>query len=217
MAFDTSTGLYTAPTGSESAASGLTIASATWNSIHTDYATAFGQLGRSNIGALCVLSADYTMTDTATAQQCFNATAAGALTVSALTTYEFEAVYLITNNGTTSHTWSTLFAGTATFTSLAYTVDAYHAAGNALTALSSIYSTVSTATVVTGASTDAAENVAIKLKGFVRINGAGTIIPQIKLSAQTNAGAATIKMLANSFFRCWPVGSNTVTTVGAWS
>lgn len=214
MAFDTSTGLYTPPTGSESAASGLTIASATWNSIHTDYATAFGQLGRSNIGALCILSGDYTLSDVNTAQQAFNATAAGALTLSTLTTYEFEAVYYITNTGTTSHTWSILFAGTATYTSLAYTADAYTATGNVLTALSSIYSTVNTAVAVTAASTSATENVVIKTKGFFRVNAAGTIIPQVKLSAATTG---TEKMLANSFFRCWPVGSNTVTTVGAWS
>jgi len=214
MAFDTSTGIYSAPTGSESAASGLVISSATWNSIHTDFATAFGQLGQSNIGGLCVLSANYTLSDVNTAQKAFNATTNGALTVSASTTYAFEAVYYITNTGTTSHTWSTLFGGTATFTSIAYTADAYTATGNTLTALSSIYATSAAAVAVTAASTSATENVVIKLKGFMRINGAGTIIPQVKLSAATTG---TETMLANSYFRCWPVGSNTVTTVGAWS
>lgn len=214
MAFDPSSGIYSAPSGSTSASAGLVIASATWNSIFTDISTALSQLGRSNIGGLCVLSADYTLSDINTAQQAFNATAAGALTVSALTTYEFEAVYYITNTGTTSHTWATLFGGTATFTSLAYTVDAYTAVGNTLTALSSLYIISAAATVVTAASVSATENVVMKLKGFLRVNGAGTIIPGVKLSAATTG---TEKMLANSFFRCWPVGSNTVTTVGAWS
>lgn len=214
MAFDTSTGVYTAPTGSTSAFSGQTLASATWNAIFLDLSTAMQQVGKNNIGGICVLSADYTLSDVNTAQQAFNATAAGALTVSTLTTYEFEAVYFITNTGTTSHTWSTLFGGTATFTSIAYSADAYFASGNVLTAISSIYATSAAAVAVTAANTVATENVVIKLKGFMRINAAGTIIPQVKLSA---APVGTEKMLANSFFRCWPIGSNTVTTVGAWS
>ncbi len=41
MAYTPATGAYVAPTGSETATSGQTIASATWNSIHTDYAAAF--------------------------------------------------------------------------------------------------------------------------------------------------------------------------------
>ncbi len=214
MAFNSSTGVYTAPSGSTTAFSGQTIASATWNAIFTDISTALGQLGQANIGGLCVLSANYTLTDNATAQKAFNASTNGALTVSALTTYEFEAIYFITNTGTTSHTWSTLFAGAATFTGIGYVAEAYTATGNVLTAQSAIYATAATAVAVTAASTSATENVVIKLKGFMRINGAGTVIPQVKLSAQANG---TQTMLANSFFRCWPVGSNTVTTVGAWT
>lgn len=214
MAFNTSTGTYSAPSGSTSAFSGQVIASATWNAIFTDITTALGLVGTNAIGGLCVLSANYTLTDNATAQKAFNATTLGTLTVSTLTTYEFEAVYYITNTGTTSHTWSVLFAGTATYTSLAYVAEAYTATGNVLTAQSAIYSTVATAVAVTAASSSATENVVIKMKGFLRVNAAGTIIPQVKLSAQANG---TQTMLANSFFRCWPVGSNTVTTVGAWT
>src|SRR5208337_4301803 len=81
--------------------------------------------GRSNMSPDGVmLAADYTLTDSNAAQAAFNATANGAYTVLGNTTYEFEAVYLITNTGTTSHTWSVLFGGTATFTSLAYTIEA---------------------------------------------------------------------------------------------
>ncbi len=169
---------------------------------------------RRNNADFCILSSDYTLSDVNTAQQAFNSTTNGAITLLGAQTYGFEAQYLITNTGTTSHTWAVLFGGTASFTSIAYSVQAYTATSNALTAVSGIYATAASATVVTAASTSATENVVIKLRGVMRINAGGTVIPQVKLSAATSG---TEKMLANSFFSCWPLGSNTVTTVGSWS
>ena len=49
-------------------------------------------------------------------------------------------------------------------------------------------------------------------EGQVRVTTTGTFIPQIGLGV---AAAATIE--TNSFFEIWPVGSDTVTTVGAWN
>jgi hypothetical protein len=171
--------------------------------------------GRSNAEAqFTVLSADYTLSDVNTAQQAFNATTDGALRLLGSMSYEFEAQYLITNSGTTSHTWAVLFGGTATFTSIAYVAQAHTSAGNALTAVNQIYATVATATVVTAASTSATENVVIKMRGVMRIANGGTVIPQVKLSAATGG---TEKMLTNSYFRCWPIGSNTITYSGQWS
>jgi hypothetical protein len=171
--------------------------------------------GRSNMSPDGVmLASDYTLSDVNTAQAAFNATTNGAYTVLGNTTYEFEAVYLITNTGTTSHTWAVLFGGTATFTSLAYLAQAHTSTGNALTAASEIYATAATATVVTAASTSATENVTVKLRGLMRVNAGGTLIPQVKLSAATGG---TEKMLANSFFRCWQIGNGSIATVGSWS
>lgn len=160
------------------------------------------------------LSADYTLTDSSAAQKAFNSTTNGAITPLAATAYEFEAVYHITNTGTTSHTWAVLFGGTATLTSMAYNAMASTAVGNALAAVSQIRGVDATATVVTPASTSATENVEIVLRGVIRVNAAGTLIPQVKLSAATGG---TEKMLANSYFRMWPIGSNTVTNAGNWS
>lgn len=167
-------------------------------------------------GSQCVLSADYTLTDSATAQKAFNSSTNGAVTLASSTSYEFEAQYVITNTGATSHTWSVLFAGTATFTSLLYTATGRTGDTSAatLTAEKSAYTTAATALVVTDASTTATEFVIIKLRGILRVNAGGTVIPQVKLSAQANG---TQKMLANSFIKFRPFGSDTETTTGTWS
>ena len=49
MPFNTSTGVYTPPNGAENAFPGQVIASATWNAIFTDIATALTQLGQRQI------------------------------------------------------------------------------------------------------------------------------------------------------------------------
>lgn len=160
-------------------------------------------------------TADYPLTDSNAAQKAFNSSTNGAITLPASTSYEFVAVYFISNVGTTSHTWSVLFGGTATFTSIDYlaTVSASDA-GNALTAASHFQALAATALVITPASTSATQYVIVVLRGIMRVNGAGTVIPQVKLSAATSGAS---KMLRNSHFRCWPIGTNSVATVGNWS
>ena len=165
------------------------------------------------------LVADYTLTDGSAAQQVFNGTTNGAVTLPASTAYMIDAVYYLTNTGTTSHTWAILFGGTATITAAGtmLRVDGYTATSNALTSTSTIYvsgASISSATVVTAASTSATENVVISMRGRININAAGTLIPQIKASAQPNG---TEKILAGSFIALWPIGANTATSVGNWS
>jgi len=161
------------------------------------------------------LTANYTGADSASAQQVFDATTNGAVTLAASTTYMMEGVYYITRSaGTTSHTLSTLFALGGTLTSIAYTAETTSTTGNALGAVSRIYGTLASATVVTAASTDATENITVTIRGIVRTNAAGTFAPQIQYSTAPG-GAPTI--LANSFFKLTPIGNNTVTTVGNWS
>ena len=161
------------------------------------------------------LTANYTGADSASAQQVFDATTNGAVTLAASTTYMMEGVYYITRSaGTTSHTLSTLFALGGTLTSIAYTAETTSTTGNALGAVSRIYGTLASATVVTAASTDATENITVTIRGIVRTNAAGTFAPQIQYSAAPG-GAPTI--LANSFFKLTPIGNNSVTTVGNWS
>lgn len=159
-------------------------------------------------------TADHTLTNNGNAEFALAGSAAGQITLPASMSYYFDFVYLVTNTGTTSHTWATLFGGTATLTSIGYFLEAYTATSNAITAVSGIYATAATALVGTAASTSATENVILKGSGVIRINGAGTLIPQIKPSAATTG---TAKTLANSYFRMAPFGSDTAGFLGAWT
>lgn len=160
------------------------------------------------------LSSDYVLTDSATAQKAFNATTNGAITVQASTTYQFEAQYFIsvTGAGLAAHTWSTLFAGTATFTSGHY--QGWSSPFTATTPIMAATSTPASALVVTASLSGTGETIGITLKGLLRINGGGTLIPQVKLSTGLTT---TETMLTDSWFRIWPLGSNSVTNVGNWS
>lgn len=160
-------------------------------------------------------TADYTLTNAGAAEKAMNGSTNGTITLPASMSYFFDLTYIITNTGTTSHTWAILLGGTATLTSGACWAQSVSAASNALTAPSQIYSTtLGTALVVTAASTSATENLIIKANGIVRINAAGTVIPQVKASAATSG---TAKVLANSYFRLMPFGSDTNASLGPWT
>lgn len=168
------------------------------------------------------LASDYTLTDSSTAQKAFNATTNGQITLPANSGYLLEAEYMISNVGTTSHTWATLFAGTATITALDYQARGRSGITSALTLTADSSasqangagSLPTTALVMTAASTSATENVLISIRGVVRINAAGTFIPQIKLSAATTGAS---KMLRGSYIRLTPIGTDAATNLGNWS
>lgn len=161
-----------------------------------------------------VLAADFNGTDVNTAQPVFD-TAQDVITLAASTTYEFEAEYWITRAaGTTSHTTAVLFGGTATFTSVGYLAQVTNPTGNVLANVQHIWGEAATALVLTAANTSATEHLLIKIKGRIRTNAAGTLIPQFQYSAAPG-GVPTIKR--NSAFRIWPLGVDTVTAVGNWA
>lgn len=160
-----------------------------------------------------VLSADATGTDVNTAQPWFPT--AGAVTVAADTTYWLDAILvMIRAAGVTSHTTSVLFGGTATLTGLQYLATATVGETEALLPRSAVVSRVATATVAKAASTTATEAVSIMLDGIIRVNAAGTLIPQFIYSAAPG-GAPTIK--ANSHFRLDYLGTGGFTTNGTWA
>lgn len=138
----------------------------------------------------------------------------GALTVSAATTYFFEAsINMSSMSGTSGNIgFSIVGAGTATFTSAAWHAIGLDAtAQTTAAAVGGIWSSASaqTGNIVTAAAGTA---VSVLIKGVFRINAAGTIIPSVQ---QTNAAAAVIGV--NTWFKCYPVGSNTAIVVGNWS
>lgn len=175
------------------------------------------QRGVLNTQHFIALVNNYTGNDVNTAQKVFDSPTNGTMTFAASTTYMLEATYYITRSvGSNSHTLSTLFAigGGGSLTSIAYTADTTSTASNILGAVSRIYSTAATATAVTAASTATNENITVTLRGIIRTNAAGTITPQIQYSAAPG-GAPTV--LANSYLRLIPIGTNSVASVGNWS
>jgi len=160
--------------------------------------------------------------DSATAAAMFT-TNNGAVTISTGGVYFFEANYFLTNTGTTSHTWATLFGGTATFNAAGTSYSAFGNSGTtantpATGGLSGFFtgSTMTTAVVVTAASTSATEQVAVQLTGTISCLAGGTLIPQMKASARPGAsGTPGVVHKAGSFFRIWQVP--TLGTQGNWS
>jgi hypothetical protein len=140
----------------------------------------------------------------------------GALTVDATTSYYFECLVSVSSMSATSGNFgfSLVGAGNAGFTSAGFiavgydqstlTTPAAASAGGTYIATSALATNVVTGTTGTSA--------AVLLKGIFRISTGGTIIPSIQL---TTGAAAVIG--ANSWFKCYPVGTDTVVSVGNWS
>lgn len=133
------------------------------------------------------------------------------VTLTSSTIYQFEALFLIVKTaGTTGHTVSIGFGGTATLNNIAYQV-----AWNATTSYAyatgggnSAYTTAALS-VATSSRTAANEYSFFRIMGSVSINAGGTFIPQYQLSAAPG-GAYTSQ--PGSFMALLPV-SNT----GTWA
>jgi hypothetical protein len=141
----------------------------------------------------------------------------GTVNVEAATTYFFEGILRTTRAaGAVSHTTGLLFGGTATLTSIDYLAQTRTGDVNTAPGAGDVYLAVNVATntQVKAASTSTTEDFMTKLDGVLRVNAAGTFIPQFIYSAAPG-GAPTIKR--GSFFRMWPVGDNTVASQGTWS
>lgn len=155
-----------------------------------------------------ILSGTRTFTNNTSAQAIFNATANGALTVAASTTYQFECLLDITGLSSSSHTLNFGLAGTATFTNIMYEALTATASGGA----SSLFAVTTNSATAIVASTTGTVLLAL-IKGTMRINAGGTIIPQL---TQVTASTAAVVAI-NSYFKAWPIGSGSVTNVGNWS
>jgi hypothetical protein len=215
-------GTATVPTILLTQGSLMTGNSVTAGAIEYDGTVMYGAPSSSNRGVLntshvIALSANNTtLGDTSSAQAVFNVGtgSTGTIQLPASTSYIMEAVYYITRGvGTNSHTLSTLFALGGSLTSITYVAETTSTTGNVLGAVSRIYGTAATALAVTAASTSATENITVTIRGIVRTNAAGSFTPQIKYDSAPG-GAPTV--LANSWFRLTPIGTNSVTAVGNW-
>lgn len=161
-----------------------------------------------------VLTANFAGADVATPQPVFPA-AQDAITLEAATTYAFEAEYAISRAaGTTSHTTGVLFGGTAALTSIGYMAQVTNPTGNVVASVQQLWGAAATLLTLTAANVVATENLNILLKGTVRVNAAGSLIPQFQFSAAPG-GVPTVKQ--NTSFRIWPLGINTLTSAGQWA
>lgn len=224
VASPTFTGQVTVPAGTTSAApiifqSGALLTAAAGGRMEYDgnvfyltpSSTAVGGRGVAETSHYFALSGARTLSDVNTAQSVFGVS----LTVQGSTTYEFEMMFSVSTTGTTSNSLGIGFGGTATLTSIAYQVNAAQNATSAatLTAPNNAFVAAATNTTITSAvATATFRNVWVR--GVVRIDVSGTFTPQLTYSA---APGAAPSVAANSFIKMTPVGSNTVTTVGAWA
>jgi len=178
----------------------------------TDLTLAGGTLSLASPSIFRILTSDISLADVNTVQQLFTA---GAFTATGSTAYQFDAFYHITRvAGTTSHTVAVSFGGAATYTSVRYLATVTNPTGNVLAAAQQIVGDVATNVTLTAANTSATENLVIALKGIMRVNGGGTVIPQIQYSA-ASGGTPTLK--ANSYFLMRKLGADTVAIAGAWA
>jgi len=143
------------------------------------------------------------------------------VTLSSSTVYHFRAVInLIKTAGTTSHTVSTLFGGTATFNNIVYNISGADGNGTWGTGGSgganrgSAFN-AATAALASGALSAATQVVWIVLDGTMSINAGGTLIPQYSLSAAPGGAYST---QIGSYFLIYPIGSaGSNISIGTWA
>lgn len=155
-------------------------------------------------------SADFTLLNQTATQPVFN-TAQDTITLQASTTYMFEGQYLLTT-GTTSHTTLMSFVlTTATMTNCTWTTFATSpsALNTVVSGMSSAIFNSVTGGAVNGGSSNA--NTMIKFQGIMRVNAGGTLVPNIAFGT---APSGTNTALVGSYLKFYPIGSNTINSVG---
>ena len=144
------------------------------------------------------------------------------VTLSSNTIYQFQAVInLIKTAGTTSHSVSTRFGGTATLNNIVYNVAGADGNGTWGTsgsggAYRGVAFNAATAVAVTGTGLIAAtQGVWLTMTGTVSVNVGGTFIPQYSLSAAPGGAYST---QIGSHFLIYPVGAaGSNTSIGTWA
>lgn len=143
------------------------------------------------------------------------------VTLKASTYYMFDAFYMLTKAaGTTSHNFSLLYGGTATylsFSSYGYGISSGTTSGFTYDTTPSSFITNSTAAIALKAGLTTQKTLGIRVVGMARVNAGGTFIPQFNLSA---APGGSWVLQPNSYFRIAPVGSAASSAninIGGWA
>lgn len=169
---------------------------------------------------IAAISSDFVLANATGVQNCFPE-GNNTLTLSSSTAYMVEGFYKIVTGNVTHHTTAMGFDGTATITNFEYEVMLWSAGANTRTNTQSTTQVSGVASKVLNAASGALHNAAsealhtnIKFKGILRINAAGTFIPQIAFSADPTG---TCAMAIGSYISFTALGSNTFQSVGSWS
>jgi hypothetical protein len=167
--------------------------------------------GALNAEQFITQTSTHTLTSQTAAQKLFNSTTNGAVTLAA-GTYFFECLFTLSSLGLTTN-FGFALGGTATIAGQLWQATASQGpvSSTGTANLSTSFNTAANTALLTTASSTNVNGFAI-IKGKLRISAAGTLIPEVSL-----ATAAAAIVAVDSYFRIWPVGSSTVTNVGAWS
>lgn len=159
---------------------------------------------KKDLESFITLTSSYTGATQTALQKMFNSTTNGAFTASDNTTYLFECGFNISGMSASSGMFNFGILGTATISSINYISSATK--GVTLVAIGSTASatglTTNTTTTTGGA----------MISGKIIITTGGTIIPAFGLSVSAGATIGS-----GSWFRIWPIGTNTVTSYGNWN
>jgi hypothetical protein len=162
------------------------------------------------------LDSAYVGSNVSTAQPFFGV----GVTLSSNTVYQFEMMMILyKTTGTTAHTMSSLFGGTAIINNINYAIDNTSSSNTTLPTnitLSRLYSQVATATAFTGNGLNSDPvTVTLTIKGSVSVGTGGTFIPQYICSV---APGGTWSTVAGSYALIYPIGAaGANVSVGTWS
>lgn len=151
------------------------------------------------------------LTSTTSLQALFGGTTPDTLYVKGSTTYFFECLFYLSGMSATSGNcgFNIIGAGTATFSSASFYVTGFDSSNltSAATGTGVYVNTSSTTNNIVAGATGT--SFAALIKGVIRVNSGGTIIPSINL---TTAASATVNN--NSYFKITPIGDNGVVYAG---
>jgi hypothetical protein len=174
-----------------------------------DGTTAWNALPYYSADQILMQQAVYVLTSTTAAQALFNASANGALTLLGATTYDIECMFSLSNLSATSGTFSFGIAGTATMTYSYMVSFAKKVQNRAAPEMQEFPNTLAAVALAANSTVTVGQ---AHIRGQLRTNAGGTIIPQITLSV---AAAANVQI--NSFFRARPIGPGSFATIGNWT
>lgn len=142
-------------------------------------------------------------------RQMFGTPTNGAITLQSSTMYMYECVGVLSSLSATSGTFSFGFLGTAGVSSLRYLAISNKAVVTPVAALlTNVTTSASTALVAANLITTAQ----FRLHGQLHVDTGGTLIPAIGNSVEARPIVGV-----GSYFRIWPVGVDTVQSVGNWT